>query len=89
MRLPLESRSGNMVLLGVCSLAALASMTLFAFSLVKWWEVARLTDRAFQTILLLNGIVSALLAAGAAFNLQRPYISPRRPRIQKQQQGTT
>ena len=70
-RLPIESRFGNRVLIGIGALFVIAGIATLAFALVSTWGYAGLTERAMQIVLAGCAAFGALLVAFARKNLAR------------------
>ena len=70
-RLPIESRFGNRVLIGIGALFVIAGIATLAFALVSTWGYAGLTERAMQIVLAGCAAFGALLVTSARKNLAR------------------
>lgn len=70
-RLPIESRFGNLVLIAIGALFVIAGIATLAFALVSTWGYAGLTERAMQIVLAGCAAFGALLVVFARKNLAR------------------
>lgn len=68
-RLPIRSRFGNLVLIGIGVVFLLAGIGTFAYALISTWGYAGATDRAMQIVLLGCAAFGGFLITGARRNL--------------------
>lgn len=78
MRLPVHSRSGNIVFAVLGSVYAVSALSILAWFVVEVWGAARLSDRAVQFALATAAVCGIWIAFHALANLglrhpQRPW----------------
>jgi hypothetical protein len=71
LRLPIQSRLGNLVLVAIGLLFLVAGTATLIFAVVSTWGYAGATDRAIQFVLLGCAAFGALLILGGRRNLSR------------------
>jgi hypothetical protein len=78
MRLPVRSRSGNIVLAVVGSIYAVSALSILVWFVLEVWSAARMSDRVLQFALVAAAACGFWIAAHALENLglrheQRPW----------------
>jgi hypothetical protein len=78
MRLPVRSRSGNIVLAVVGSIYAVSALSILGWFVFEVWSAARMSDRVLQFALVAAAACGFWIAAHALENLnlrhqQRPW----------------
>ncbi len=78
MRLPVRSRSGNIVLAVVGSIYAVSALSILGWFVLEVWSAARFSDRVLQFALVAAAVCGFWIAAHALANLglrheQRPW----------------
>lgn len=69
LRLPIESRAGNLALLAIGWGFLLGASGILVFALVSTWGFAGMIDRALQAVLVFCAAFGMYLVAGARRNL--------------------
>ena len=77
MRLPVHSRSGNIVLAVIGSVYAVSALSILIWFVLEAWGAARMADRVLQFALVAAAVCGFWIAAQALANLglrhQRPW----------------